>query len=95
LKTFAAVERFIADVSGRRLKPGYVFIGDESFLRRKCREAVLEHLLPVELRDFGLHDLDLEQTPLQEVLDQALTASLMAPFQVFFVRGVKALYGRG
>jgi DNA polymerase-3 subunit delta len=95
LKTFAAVERFIADVSRRQLKPGYVFIGDEAFLRRKCREAVLEHLLPVELRDFGLHDLDLEETPLQEILDQALTASLMAAFQVFFVRGVKALYGRG
>ena len=95
MKTFAAVERFIAEVSGRRLKPGYVFIGDESFLRRKCREAVLEHLLPPELRDFGLHDLDLEQTSLQEILDQALTSSLMAPFQVFFVRGVKVLYGRG
>ena len=72
-----------------------MFAGDESFFRRKCREAVLEHLLPVELRDFALHDLDLEETPLQQILDQALTPSLMAPFQVFFVRGVKALYGRG
>jgi DNA polymerase-3 subunit delta len=72
-----------------------VLAGDEVFFRRKCREAVLEHLLPIELRDFGLHDLDLEETPVQEILDQALTPSLMAPFQVFFVRGVKALYGRG
>ncbi len=30
-----------------------------------------------------------------EILDRARTPSLMAPFQVFFVRGVKALYGRG
>ena len=44
---------------------------------------MLEHLLPVELRDFGLHDLDLEQTPLQEMLDQALTPSLMAPSRFF------------
>jgi DNA polymerase III subunit delta len=29
------------------------------------------------------------------MLDRARTPSLMAPFQVFFVRGVKALYSRG
>ena len=32
---------------------------------------------------------------LTEVLDRARTPSLMAPFQVFFVRGVKTLFGRG
>src|SRR6266496_953976 len=30
-----------------------------------------------------------------EILDRARTPSLMAPFQVFFVRGVKTLFGRG
>ena len=29
------------------------------------------------------------------MLDRARTPSLMAPFQVFFVRGIKTLYGRG
>src|SRR5262249_20602386 len=38
---------------------------------------------------------DLADTDLAEVLDRARTPSLMAPFQVFFVRGVKSLYGRG
>jgi DNA polymerase-3 subunit delta len=56
---------------------------------------VLDHLLPPETRDFSLHELDLEETPLREILDQARTPSLMATFQAFFVRGVKALYGRG
>jgi hypothetical protein len=32
---------------------------------------------------------------LTEILDRARTPSLMAPFQVFFVRGVKTLFGRG
>ena len=35
------------------------------------------------------------QVSVAEVLDRARTPSLMAPFQVFFVRGVKELYGRG
>ncbi len=72
-----------------------MLVGDEAYLRRQCRQAVLDHLLPPETRDFSLHEADLEQTPMREILDQARTPSLMAPFQVFFVRGVKALYGRG
>jgi DNA polymerase III subunit delta len=47
------------------------------------------------MRDFSLYDFDLSDVHLAEVLDRARTPSLMAPFQVFFVRGVKELYGRG
>ena len=39
--------------------------------------------------------MDLSEVDLQQVLDQARTPSLMSPFQVFFIRGVKNLYGRG
>jgi DNA polymerase-3 subunit delta len=72
-----------------------VLIGDEVFFRDQCRQALLEHLVPEGLRDFSLHDLDLADVSVAEVLDRARTPSLMAPFQVFFVRGVKELYTRG
>jgi DNA polymerase-3 subunit delta len=39
--------------------------------------------------------MDLDNVEVQEALDRARTPSLMAPFQVFFIRGVKSLYGRG
>ncbi len=39
--------------------------------------------------------MDLSENSVAEVLDRAQTPSLMAPFQVFFIRGVKNLYGRG
>jgi DNA polymerase-3 subunit delta len=39
--------------------------------------------------------LDLASTSIFEVLDRAQTPSLMAPFQVIFVRNVKQLYTRG
>src|SRR5438445_13288262 len=42
-----------------------------------------------------MFDFDLAETDLTEILDRARTPSLMAPFQVFFVRGVKNLFGRG
>ncbi len=78
-----------------QLRPGYVLLGDETFLYDRCRKAVLATLAPPETRDFCLHDLDLAETTIFEILDRAQTPSLMAPFQVFFVRNLKSLYTRG
>ena len=94
-RSFAPSERFVAEVANRKLKPAYVFIGDEAFFRDHCRRALLEHLVPEDLRDFSLHDMDLAGVSVAEVLDRARTPSLMAPFQVFFIRSVKNLYSRG
>ena len=94
-RSFAPAEKFASEVAGRKLRPAYVLIGDEVFFRDQCRQALLQHLVPADMRDFSLHDLDLAQVSVAEVLDRARTPSLMAPFQVFFVRGVKELYGRG
>jgi DNA polymerase-3 subunit delta len=96
LKSFASTDRFITEIaSPATLRPAYVLIGDEIFLYDRCRKAVLATLAPEETRDFCLHDLDLADTSIFEILDRAQTPSLMAPFQVLFVRGLKALYGRG
>ena len=95
LKSFAGVERFLAEVAGDARKPGYVLMGDEAFLYEMCRRGVLAALVPEDLRDFSLHELDLAETSIFEALDLAQTPSLMAPFQVLIVRNVKLLYGRG
>src|SRR5262249_25835864 len=94
-RSFAPSERFVSEVTSRKLRPAYVFIGDEVFFRDHCRQALLEHLVPPDLRDFSLHDLDLAEVSVAEILDRARTPSLMAPLQLFFIRGVKNLYGRG
>ena len=95
MRAFAPTERFVAEVKGRKLRPAYVFVGDEAFFRRQCREAVLQSLVPADLREFALYEFDLSETQLGEILDRARTPSLMSPYQVFFIRGVKNLYGRG
>jgi DNA polymerase-3 subunit delta len=97
---FAAVSRFVAEIEAAAaglgpLKPGYVLAGDEAFLLDRCRGAVLKAFVPPELRDFCLSDLDLSGTSIFEVLDRAQTPSLMAPFQMIFVRNVRQLYTRG
>ena len=95
MRAFAQAERFVSEVEARKLRPVYVFVGDEAFFRKKCRDAILKTLVPTDLREFSLYEFDLSETDLAEVLDRARTPSLMAPFQVFFVRGVKNLFGRG
>ena len=97
---FAAVGRFVAEIEAAaagkgQLRPGYVLAGDEAFLLDRCRSAVLKGFVPPDLRDFCLSDLDLAATSIFEVLDRAQTPSLMAPFQVIFIRNVRQLYTRG
>lgn len=96
----ASVGRFVVEIEAAaagtgHLKPGYVLAGDEIFLLDRCRAAVLKTFVPLDLRDFCLSDLDLSGTSIFEVLDRAQTPSLMAPFQVIFVRNVRQLYTRG
>lgn len=95
LRSFAALERFLGEAQSDRRRPGYVLLGDEAFLQAQARQGVLAALVPDDLREFCLHDLDLAQTSIFEALDLAQTPSLMAPFQVVFLRNLKTLYGRG
>jgi DNA polymerase-3 subunit delta len=97
---FAAAGRFVAEIEAAAagkgpLKPGYVLVGEEAFLLDRCRAAVMKGFVPAEFRDFCLSEFDLGGTPIFEVLDRAQTPSLMAPFQVIFVRNVRQLYTRG
>jgi DNA polymerase-3 subunit delta len=95
LRSFAAADRFIAEVKAGRLRPGYVLAGDEIYLYERCRRVLVDTLIDPSLREFSLSDLDLAETSIFHVLDLARTPSLMAPFQVIFVRNLKNLYTRG
>jgi DNA polymerase-3 subunit delta len=97
---FASTERFVAEIAAAsnnsgKLRPGYILAGDETFLYERCRRAVTRAFVPPEMRDFCLSDLDLAETSIFEALDRAQTPSLMAPFQVLFLRNLKTLYTRG
>ena len=98
LRSFASADRFIAEATDpSRRRPGYVLAGDDLFLQDRCRRAILDAYAPVAggLRDLCLHELDLADTSIFEALDRAQTPSLLAPFQVLILRGLKNLYTRG
>ena len=95
LRSFASTDRFLAEASSESRRPGYLLLGDDAFLLQRARRGILDALVPPDLRDFCLHDIDLADTSIFEALDLAQTPSLMAPFQVLFIRNLKTLYGRG
>src|ERR1700760_3109264 len=103
LRSFASSDRFLAEIEASRnggpLRPGYVLLGDEAYLYERCRRAILDTLIDAgsgpAMRDFALAEIDLADTSIFESLDRAQTPSLMAPFQVLFLRNIKTLYGRG
>lgn len=95
IKSFAAADRFLAEIVSPDIRPGYILAGDEAFLQQRCRAGVLAALAPLDQRDFCLADLDLAETSIFDALDRAQTPSLMVPFQVVFLRNLKVLYTRG
>ncbi len=69
-------------------------VGDEAYVRDQfVRE--LRAALPPETLELGWQEADLAETPLEAVLDQARTPSLMAPCQVFYLRNARELFSRG
>lgn len=95
IRSFVATERFLTEIKTDARKAGYVLLGDEIFLLDRARRGATEALVDPSMRDFSLSDLDLAEVSIFDVLDRARTPSLMAPFQLILVRGIKALYTRG
>ncbi len=92
---FLAMERLLQEVRSDARRPGYVLLGDEAFLQQQCRRGILDALIDPQFREYCVSDVDLSETTIFDAIDQASTPSLMAPFQVIFVRNVKLLYQRG
>ncbi len=78
-------EQFLAKLSKQPLAPAYLFLGQEGYQRRVCKDALLERVLPAPSRTEGLTAIDLSETSLSNVLDDARSMSLFATDRVVWV----------
>jgi len=78
-------EQFLAKLAKPPLAPAYLFLGQEGYQRRVCKEALLERALPGAGKSEGLTQTDLEDTSLREVLDDARSLSLFSTDRVIWV----------
>lgn len=78
-------EQFLAKIAKQPLAAVYLFLGQEGYQRRQCKEALLDKALPGEARADGLTQTDLEERTLAEVIDDARSLSLFARERVIWV----------
>jgi len=92
---FLAADRLLKEIRTDARRPGYVLLGHEAFLQQLCRRGIIGALIQPESREFCVSDIDLSEMSIFEALDRVGTPSLMAPFQIVFVRNLRLLYQRG
>jgi DNA polymerase-3 subunit delta len=78
-------EQFLAKIAKQAPAPAYLFLGQEGYQRRQCREALLARVLPGDARADGFDQIDLEGASLSDVLDDARSLSLFTSERVIWV----------
>jgi DNA polymerase-3 subunit delta len=72
---------FLQELKKGRPGPGYLFLGNELFFRDRCRQALGQAVVGAatpEAAGEGWIELDLNERPLEALLDEARTLSLFA-----------------
>jgi DNA polymerase-3 subunit delta len=78
-------EQFLARIAKAPPAPAYLFLGQEGYHRRVCKDALLDRVLPPEARSEGFTQTDLENCSIAEVLDDARSLSLFAKERLIWV----------
>ena len=87
---------FIAEMKKQgALPPVYLFLGEEPYRRGVCRQALVKRALAEEERESGLTLHDLDEVPLQDVVDDARSLSLFAPNRLIWASSAESILPRG
>lgn len=78
-------EQFLARIAKQTPEPVYLFLGQEGYNRRLCKQALVSRALGADGGGEGLTQIDLENTTLPAVLDDAKSLSLFASDRVIWV----------
>jgi DNA polymerase III subunit delta len=78
-------EQFLARIAKQPPAPVYLFLGQEGYQRRICKNALIDRVLSGDARLEGLAQIDLEETSLAQVLDDARSLSLFSSDRLIWV----------
>lgn len=82
-------DQFLARIEKQPLAPVYLFLGPEGYYRRLCKDALLNRALRPENRTDGYTQVDLEETTIASILDDAKSLSLFASDRVIWITGAE------
>jgi len=81
--------QFVARVKRKEIPPVALFLGQEGYNRKRCREALIAAAPGVEAEQY-----DASETPLAAIVDDARAMSLFASERLIFVIGAEAAIPR-
>ena len=84
LETFNNLQR---DFRGDRLKPIYLFYGEESYLPDQLQKTLIECVLPPEDRDFNLDVVHGNDVTVQSALGMCRMAPMLVDRRIIVIRG--------
>ena len=78
-------DQFLSRMKKGAIAPAYLFLGAEAYCRDRCRQALLDAVLPPEEREQGLTRYDLRESSLADIVDDARSLSLFAARRLIIV----------
>ncbi len=82
---------FLKAIQNRQIQPVLTFLGEESFLKGRALEAVLNRFLEPDSRAFNFRSLYAEELKDTTFLDDASTLPMFAEWKVLYLRDASAL----
>jgi DNA polymerase III subunit delta len=74
-----------------KLIPAVLLLGEETYLRDKCREQLIERFVPEAARAWAVSRYSADRSEMQAALDQAQTMAMLSPQQVVFLEDAEAI----
>lgn len=88
-------QQFLAHLKQQPLAPAYLFAGPEAYRRNRCREALITRALSESgAGESSITRHDLDEIPLEAVLEDARSLSLFTSSRVILVRGAESALPR-
>jgi DNA polymerase III subunit delta len=89
-------QQFLAHLKQQEPAAAYLFAGPEPYQRDFCRKALIERVLPdPEERESGFTRHDLQEMPLEAVIEDARSLSLFTSRRVIVATNAEAVLPRG
>jgi DNA polymerase III subunit delta len=74
-----------------KLIPAVLLLGEETYLRDKCREQLIAGFVPEAARTWAVSRYSADRGETQAALDQAQTMAMLSPQQVVFLEDAEAI----
>ncbi len=90
-----SLEELSARLDQSKKLPGLLLLGDEPYLRDKCRAALIDHYVAEAARTWAVSRFSADRGETQAALDQAQTLPMLSPKQLVFLEEAEAIESLG